>query len=109
MIRARAGPPSRDAAVAHRDRLRAQYSSLSSLDDSDRKAVEERVPVSSIMKTDVWTVPPDMLASKAGELLADHKFGCLPVVDEAGTLVGILTEADFLRFAIKALELHDPK
>jgi CBS domain-containing protein len=28
-----------------------------------------------------------------------HKFGCLPVCEDDGTLVGIITEADFVRFA----------
>jgi CBS domain-containing protein len=28
-----------------------------------------------------------------------RKIGCLPVCDEAGALVGIITESDFVRFA----------
>jgi CBS domain-containing protein len=28
-----------------------------------------------------------------------NKFGCLPVCDEDGTVVGIITESDFVRFA----------
>lgn len=95
--------------ISHRDLLRAQFSVLTGLDSTDRRTLEARVPVASIMTTDVWTVSPDMLASKAGEMLLDHRFGCLPVVDDSGLLVGIITEADFLRFAIKALEIHDPK
>jgi CBS domain-containing membrane protein len=95
--------------VSHRDLLRAQFSNLTGIAAADRRILEARVPVSSIMTVDVWTVPSDMLASKAGELLLDHRFGCLPVVDADRRLVGMLTEADFLRFAIKALEVHDPK
>ncbi len=95
--------------VSHRDLLRAQYSDLTGLDVDDRRRLESRVPVSSIMTVDVWTVHPDMLASKAGELLLDNRFGCLPVIDAEQRLIGVLTEADFLRFAIKALEIHDPK
>jgi CBS domain-containing protein len=30
-----------------------------------------------------------------------HKRSCLPVVDDRGELVGILTEADFLRLATR--------
>ena len=59
------------------------------------------------MTTEVWTVGPDTLASVAGHTLLDHVFGCLPVVDAERRLVGIVTERDYLRFAIKAIELHD--
>ena len=63
--------------------------------------------VSEIMTRDVLTAGPDMLASTAGEILIDHRFGCLPVVDNDGALVGIVTERDYLKFAVKAIEMHD--
>ncbi len=33
----------------------------------------------------------------------EEKIGCLPVIDDAGMLVGIVTEADFLRLALTLL------
>ena len=69
-------------------------------------AVDE-VRVCQIMTRDVWTVRPDVNASIAAAVLYDHKFGCLPVIDEHGILVGIITEHDFLRFATKVLENTD--
>jgi CBS domain-containing membrane protein len=95
--------------VTHRDLLRAQISTLTGLSDSQRRAREEDVLVRQIMTRDVWTVTPDTLASVAGDTLFDHQFGCLPVVDDAHHLVGILTEHDFLRFAIRALRMSDPE
>jgi CBS domain-containing membrane protein len=93
--------------VSHRDILRAQISELVGLSERDRRARQEHVKVSQIMTRDVWTAGPDAYASSAGKLLLDHRFGCLPVVDAAGQLVGIITERDYLRFAIKAIEMHD--
>jgi CBS domain-containing membrane protein len=93
--------------VSHRDLLRAQISSLVGLDSDERRARQERVPVQELMTRDVWTVAPDTLASTAGQTLLDHRFGCVPVVDAERRLVGIVTERDYLRFAIGALELHD--
>jgi CBS domain-containing membrane protein len=55
----------------------------------------------------VWTAGPETFASNAGTLLLDHRFGCLPVIDAARRLVGIVTERDYLRFAVKAIEMHD--
>lgn len=93
--------------VSHRDLLRAQISSLSGLTVAERRARQEEVRVYQLMTSDVWTVAPDTLASIAGGTLVDHKFGCLPVVDADHRLVGIVTERDFLKFAIKAIAQHD--
>ena len=93
--------------VSHRDILRAQISSLTGLTSGQRRARQEDVKVAQIMTRDVWTAGPETLASHAGRMLLDHPFGCLPVIDAAGNLVGIVTERDYLRFAVKAIEMHD--
>ena len=93
--------------VTHRDLLRGQISVLSGLTEEQRRARQSDVRVSQLMTRDIWTVRRETLASHAGQTLLDHRFGCLPVVDEHQVLQGIITERDFLRFAIKALEIHD--
>ena len=93
--------------VTHRDLLRAQISSLTGLSPIQRRARQADIRVRELMTRDVWTVTPRTLASVAGQTLADHRFGCLPVLDDQGVVVGIVTERDFLRFAIKAIEMHD--
>ena len=93
--------------VSHRDILRAQISSLTGLTDGERRARQDHVKVSQIMTSDVWTAGPDAFASNAGQLLLDHRFGCLPVVDAAQRLIGIVTERDYLRFAVRTIEMHD--
>jgi CBS domain-containing membrane protein len=93
--------------VSHRDILRAQISSLTGLTADERRTRQSEVKVSQLMTRDVWTSGPDAFASAAGQTLIDHKFGCLPVVDAAGRLVGIITERDYLRFAVKVIEMHD--
>ena len=93
--------------VSHRDILRAQISSLAGLSASERRTRQSDVKISQLMTRDVWTAGPDAFASNAGQTLLDHKFGCLPVIDASGRLVGIITERDYLRFAVKAIEMHD--
>ena len=46
---------------------------------------------------------PDLLVSQAARFLLKNKYGCLPVVDGSGDLVGIITEADFLRLTVRLL------
>jgi CBS domain-containing membrane protein len=93
--------------VSHRDLLAAQISSRSGLTGDERRAVQDEVRVGQIMTRDVWSVRPDVPASIAVAMLHDHKFGCLPVIDDAGVLIAIVTEHDFLRFAMKVLEAAD--
>jgi CBS domain-containing protein len=56
-----------------------------------------------LMEKNVVTVGPRTPAARAAALLETHKFGCLPVVDR-GRLVGIVTRADFVRFARRYFE-----
>jgi CBS domain-containing protein len=93
--------------VSHRDLLAAQISTRSGVARDIARAIQEEVHVAHVMTRDVMTVGPDVNASVAAAALLDHKFGCLPVVDDQGVLVGILTEHDFLRFATKVLETTD--
>lgn len=57
------------------------------------------LPVGDIMTKEPTTVRPAMGLAHAARLMLERKYGCLPVCDDDGTLVGIVTEADFVRFA----------
>jgi CBS domain-containing protein len=41
------------------------------------------------------------------KLILDNKYGCLPVVGANGELLGIITEADMVRFAQHLIEDMD--
>ncbi|MEO6773648.1 MAG: CBS domain-containing protein [Kofleriaceae bacterium] len=48
-----------------------------------------------------------MKRANAGQMMRDHRFGCLPVIDAEHRLLAIVTEREFLDFAIKAIAMHD--
>jgi CBS domain-containing protein len=50
-----------------------------------------------VMTTDVVVVSPDTGAREAARLLAERGFTALPVVDAAGTFVGVVSEVELLR------------
>ncbi len=52
--------------------------------------------VSDIMAWKLETIDVDALLAEAAQVMLKNKYGCLPVVEE-GVLVGILTEADFVK------------
>jgi CBS domain-containing membrane protein len=68
--------------------------------------VARTIPVEMLMENDVITTWPEAPASDAAHLIERHKIGCLPVLDD-GKVVGIVTEADFVRFARKYFERED--
>jgi CBS domain-containing protein len=49
-----------------------------------------------VMVRDVVTIGPDADMAEALKLLADNDVSALPVVDDEGHVIGILSEADFL-------------
>lgn len=51
----------------------------------------------AIMTTPVVTIDPGASIADAAELMLARKIGCLPVVRDDGTVVGIISEGDFLR------------
>ncbi len=90
--------------VTHRDLLAASFSIFADVDHHEQRRIFVTVPVVEAMHRDVVTVPPDLPVKNAAEILLQNKYGCLPVVEEDGTLVGIVTEADFLRLTVRLLQ-----
>ncbi len=52
--------------------------------------------VIDVMSTEVLTIGPQEPLKAAARKMVDHGVSGLPVVDESGKLLGIITEADFL-------------
>lgn len=92
--------------ITHRDLLRATISHLAEVDDDTQKEIDAGIPIKEVMRTDLRTVAPTILLKEAAAVLLNHKYGCLPVVEE-GKLIGIITEADFLKLTIELLDALD--
>jgi CBS domain-containing protein len=88
--------------VSHRDLLHALSSFLSEAED-ERNVLIRRQPAKLIMQHDVITVRAHEPLLDAAKLMWETKLGCLPVVDENDQVVGIVTEADFMRAMIRVL------
>ncbi len=63
----------------------------------------EGIRIGDIMTSRVRTCQEDTPASKAAEEMMEHKIGALPVVGDAGQLVGLVTETDFVRIVYDTL------
>jgi CBS domain-containing protein len=85
--------------VTHRDVLAASVPTVSRTDEAEDLAFKAKTRVERIMHGHVETTVPEGDVIDAAETLMRLKIGCLPVVDERHRVIGILTEADFVRLA----------
>ena len=86
--------------VTHRDLLRTGFIEGEELPTSALQEKLWRRKLREVMATEVETTEPDGDLHDAALTLFENKIGCLPVV-EGTRLVGILTEADFVRYFIE--------
>lgn len=84
--------------VSQRDLLRNSLVDQVNVPEAVEQAVLERLQVRDLMTSQVEGVRPDLDIREAAQIMLEHKYGCLPVVDGERHLVGILTESDFVRF-----------
>lgn len=85
--------------VTHRDLVR-----WTDLAAELRREGRDAVRVEDMMTRDIYTAYPWMRASVVGRKMLECKYGCAPVIDEHDRLVGIVTDSDFLRVALDAIE-----
>jgi CBS domain-containing protein len=86
--------------VSHRDLIRA-------LARHERRPGSPPVQVRDIMTRSPETLRPRSSVREAIHKLLDHKFGCVPVVEDGDRLVGIITETDLIRLADRLLDREE--
>ena len=88
--------------LSHGDLLHAASSTLSDM-EAERNELILQQPIRRIMQREVLTVQPTDSLIEAGKVLWESKIGCLPVVNDQGDLLGIITKSDFIRIALNLL------
>ncbi len=69
----------------------------------ERIELETSIPIGEVMVTDVVVAQEDANLLEAARHMLKQKHGCLPIFN-GDQLVGILTEADFVKLAIHLME-----
>jgi CBS domain-containing protein len=69
------------------------------------KANASRKPhkVADVMTRDMVTIAPEAAAESAAALMLDNKISSVLVVDEQTTLIGVITQTDYVEVARRAL------
>ena len=79
----------------------AEPSAASTLSVWEMNNLLAKLKVAEIMTRDPVTISQEATISTVAEIMLEKKFSGLPVVDEAGTLVGIITESDIFRLVVR--------
>ncbi len=90
--------------LSHRDLLAASFSLFADVTAQDERRMLAAIPAREAMH-EALVIPPETPVPAAARLMLDRKLGCLPVTDGERRLLGIITEADFVRLAARLLEL----
>ncbi len=86
--------------VTRSDVRQAEPSDATSLNVWEINYLLAKLKVQDIMTKDAKTIRPDDSVKTAATALHQNQIGALPVTEEDGTLVGIITESDIFRILI---------
>lgn len=92
--------------VTDRDLKRASASDATTLEIHELLFLVSKIKVADIMTKDPLTVPPDYTIGETAELLLENKISGVPVVENGGRLVGVITQADVFRAIISLTGLQ---
>ncbi len=93
--------------VSQRNVLAHSLVDAAKVGEDELRDNETGILLADIMVTEPVTVSPKATVRSAAQQLFDHKIGCLPVVDDQGLLLGIITDSDFVAITIQLLELAE--
>ena len=79
----------------------AEPSDANTLSSYELDELVELMTVDSIMTSNPITIRETAPIAEAAQIIMEHKIGGLPVVDEEGGLIGIVTETDICRVVVE--------
>jgi CBS domain-containing protein len=89
--------------ISRGDLREASMSASINADQYELHFMLNKLTVGKLMTRKVHTITPDAFLVHAAELMTENKIAGLPVVDEKGAVIGIVTESDLLRTLVMKL------
>jgi CBS domain-containing protein len=86
--------------LTQRDLFRGALAKALGYGERAQRQLMDTLVVKEVMTSEVITTTPDTPLAEAAHVLVERKIGCLPVI-EAGRLIGIITEGDFVALATR--------
>jgi len=86
--------------VSDRDLKKASVSEESGMDPNELIYLNTRLKIAEIMTADPLTAAPDVAVDEIANIMYHKKISGLPVVNDSGELVGMITQGDIFRLLI---------
>ncbi len=93
--------------VSDRDIKEASPSKATTLDMHELYYLLSEIKIKDIMTKKVVTLRQDETVEKAATLMLEGHFGSLPVVDEEGRVVGIMTDSDVFKVLVEISGVYE--
>jgi len=87
--------------VTRGDVREAEPSDATSLSIWEVNYLLSKLKIEQIMTRTITTIDQDATVGEAAKLMMEKKISGLPVIDNEGKLVGIITESDIFRTVVK--------
>ena len=94
--------------VSDRDLLAAAMTKVLDFDPASRRTFLRSIEVGEVMAKEVVSVTPDTELGEVARIFVEQKIGCVPVLDEDGELLGLVTETDLIAAAF-SIEQEDDR
>jgi len=89
-----------DSLIVEKDATNPEYGIVTAIDISDKIVAQGRNPattkISEIMVSPLITVSPSMPIEECAALMHERKIHHLPVADDKGKVIGLISASDFL-------------
>lgn len=89
--------------LSQRDLFRGAISSVLQFRPAAEREWLAKIRVEEVMARQVVSAQPDWPVKRAVGVMIEGRFGCLPVVDDDGRVVGLLSETDCMRLLADCL------
>ncbi len=86
--------------ITDRDLKKASASNANTLEIHELLYVLTKIKVGDIMTKNPITVPPDFTIGETADVLLENKISGVPVINNEGQILGVITEADVFRTLI---------
>lgn len=92
--------------LTDRDLKQASASGATSLEIHELLYLISKIKVEDIMTKEPITIAPDYTVEEAAQILLENRISGLPVLDQEGNLVGIITQTDIFKALVSLTGLH---
>lgn len=95
--------------VTDRDLMKVSPSPATTLSKYELNYILEKIIINDIMSKKLYTINQNSTIEEAALILFNEKIGGIPVVEDSGAIVGVITETDLFKAFVNIMGLTEGK